>query len=314
MNKQAQYSLLRHYLMSKESFFTLESASDATEEEKKLIRAARKALEKTEASGRSFAAYDVEGDLLKDEKPSKKSFFGGMLGSSDPEPQVLEDVPSIDDFDPMTEDYDKALSKYWKQKGYSDVRRHDYAPSGTPYTMMGPDGKYYEASMDENLGKWTITPLGGSQHDGAEHPDDLPDTYNRTGPGLARQKESGYSILRRHLMQKIAEECAACGMDEAECDCEECKAASEAWTRSEGKNPEGGLNAKGRASYNKATGGNLKAPVSSEAADKSPAKAKRRSSFCSRMCGMKAKRTGSETSRDPDSRINKALRKWDCSC
>lgn len=303
--------------MSKESFFTLESASDATEEEKKLIRAARKALEKTEASGRSFAAYDVEGDLLKDEKPSKKSFFGGMLGSSDPEPQVLEDVPSIDDFDPMTEDYDKALSKYWKQKGYSDVRRHDYAPSGTPYTMMGPDGKYYEASMDENLGKWTITPLGGSQHDGAEHPDDLPDTYNRTGPGLARQKESGYSILRRHLMQKIAEECA-CGMDENECDCEECsgkaKSASEAWTRSEGKNPEGGLNAKGRASYNKSTGGNLKPPVSSEAAKKSPAKAKRRNSFCSRMCGMKAKNTGEKSKSDPDSRINKALRKWDCSC
>ena len=67
MNKQAQYSLLRHYLMSKESFFTLESASDATEEEKKLIRAARKALEKSEASGRSFAAYDVGGDLLKDQ-------------------------------------------------------------------------------------------------------------------------------------------------------------------------------------------------------------------------------------------------------
>lgn len=127
-------------------------------------------------------------------------------------------------------------------------------------------------------------------------------------------KQTQYSLLRHYLMQKIAEECAACGMDEAECDCEECKAASEAWTRSEGKNPEGGLNAKGRASYNKATGGNLRPPVSSAAAEKSPAKAKRRSSFCSRMCGMKAKRTSSETSRDPDSRINKALRKWDCSC
>jgi len=127
-------------------------------------------------------------------------------------------------------------------------------------------------------------------------------------------KQAQYSLLRHYLMQKIAAECAACGMDEEECDCEECKASSEAWTRSEGKNPEGGLNAKGRASYNKSTGGNLKPPVSAEAADKSPAKAKRRSSFCSRMCGMKAKRTGSEASRDPDSRINKALRKWDCSC
>ena len=37
-------------------------------------------------------------------------------------------------------------------------------------------------------------------------------------------------------------------------------AKSPAWQRKEGKNPSGGLNAKGRASYNKQTGGNLKAP------------------------------------------------------
>ena len=37
-------------------------------------------------------------------------------------------------------------------------------------------------------------------------------------------------------------------------------AKTPAWQRKEGKNPSGGLNAKGRASYNKATGGNLKAP------------------------------------------------------
>ena len=39
---------------------------------------------------------------------------------------------------------------------------------------------------------------------------------------------------------------------------------------------------------------------------------KRRSSFCSRMKGMKSKRTSSKTARDPDSRINKALRRWNC--
>ena len=40
--------------------------------------------------------------------------------------------------------------------------------------------------------------------------------------------------------------------------------------------------------------------------------AKRRKSFCSRMRGMKEKLTSSETARDPNSRINKALRKWNC--
>lgn len=85
-----------------------------------------------------------------------------------------------------------------------------------------------------------------------------------------------------------------------------------AWQRSAGKNEEGGLNAKGRASYNKATGGHLKAPVT----EKHPTgKAKaRRHSFCSRMCGMKRENTGASTAKDPDSRINKSLRKWNCKC
>jgi len=85
-----------------------------------------------------------------------------------------------------------------------------------------------------------------------------------------------------------------------------------AWTRKEGKNPEGGLNAKGRASYNKSTGGNLKAPVSKEEASKSPKSAARRKSFCARMEGMKKQNTSSKTANNPNSRINKSLRKWDC--
>lgn len=85
-----------------------------------------------------------------------------------------------------------------------------------------------------------------------------------------------------------------------------------AWQRKEGKNPDGGLNAKGRASYNNDTGGNLKAPVSKEQAKKSPKAASRRKSFCARMEGMKEKNTSSKTAKNPSSRINKALKKWDC--
>jgi hypothetical protein len=77
-----------------------------------------------------------------------------------------------------------------------------------------------------------------------------------------------------------------------------------AWQRAEGKNPEGGLNAKGRASYKAETGGTLKRPQ--------PEGGARRDSFCARMTGMKKKLTSSKTANDPDSRINKALRKWKC--
>lgn len=86
-------------------------------------------------------------------------------------------------------------------------------------------------------------------------------------------------------------------------------AKTAAWTRKEGKNPKGGLNAKGRASYNKATGGNLKPPAPKPKTEKD---ASRRKSFCSRMKGLKKKLTSSKTANDPNSRINKSLRAWNC--
>lgn len=85
--------------------------------------------------------------------------------------------------------------------------------------------------------------------------------------------------------------------------------ASPAWQRKEGKNPKGGLNAKGRASYNKATGGNLKPPAPNP---KNKKDAGRKKSFCARMQGMKEKLTSEKTKRDPNSRINKSLRAWKC--
>jgi hypothetical protein len=41
-------------------------------------------------------------------------------------------------------------------------------------------------------------------------------------------------------------------------------------------------------------------------------RAARRKSFCSRMSGMKKRLTNPENARDPDSPINKALRRWNC--
>jgi len=85
-------------------------------------------------------------------------------------------------------------------------------------------------------------------------------------------------------------------------------AKSPAWTRSEGKDPKGGLNAKGRASA-KAQGMNLKPPAPTPKTEKD---AGRKASFCARMTGMKEKLTSSETAKDPNSRINKSLRAWKC--
>jgi len=88
-----------------------------------------------------------------------------------------------------------------------------------------------------------------------------------------------------------------------------------AWTRKEGKNPEGGLNAKGVASYRAANpGSKLKTAVTTKPSKlkKGSKAAGRRKSFCSRMSGMKKKLTSAKTANDPNSRINKSLRKWNC--
>ena len=85
-------------------------------------------------------------------------------------------------------------------------------------------------------------------------------------------------------------------------------AKSPAWQRKEGKDPKGGLNAKGRASA-RAQGMNLKPPVSAKQAKRSPKAAARRRSFCARMSGMPGPM---KDSKGRPTRKALALRKWDC--
>ena len=83
------------------------------------------------------------------------------------------------------------------------------------------------------------------------------------------------------------------------------RGGSAAWTRKEGQSPSGGLNERGRKSYEAANpGSDLKAPQ--------PEGGPRKKAFCARMRGMKRKLTSAKTARDPDSRINKSLRKSKC--
>lgn len=81
-----------------------------------------------------------------------------------------------------------------------------------------------------------------------------------------------------------------------------------AWTRKEGQNPEGGLNAVGRASL-RAQGHDIKPPVSAKQAKKSPKAAARRKSFCARMSGMPGPM---KDENGKPTRKALSLRKWDC--
>lgn len=88
-----------------------------------------------------------------------------------------------------------------------------------------------------------------------------------------------------------------------------------AWQRKEGKSESGGLNRKGIESYRRENpGSKLSMAVTTKPSKLKPGSkaANRRKSFCARMGGMKKRLTSAKTARDPDSRINKALRKWNC--
>jgi hypothetical protein len=98
-------------------------------------------------------------------------------------------------------------------------------------------------------------------------------------------------------------------------DDEDLLSEAESWQNSSGKNKNGGLNKKGVASYRRShPGSKLQTAVTTKPSKlkKGSKAAKRRKSFCARMKGMKKHRAGAKTKRDPNSRINKALRKWHC--
>lgn len=88
-----------------------------------------------------------------------------------------------------------------------------------------------------------------------------------------------------------------------------------AWQRKEGKSESGGLNQKGVDSYRRENpGSKLQTAVTTKPSKLKPGSkaANRRKSFCARMSGMKKRLTSAKTANDPDSRINKSLRKWNC--
>ena len=88
-----------------------------------------------------------------------------------------------------------------------------------------------------------------------------------------------------------------------------------AWQRKEGKNPEGGLNKKGIASYRREhPGSHLSLAVTTKPSKlkKGSKSANRLKSFCARMKGLKKRLTSAKTAHDPNSRVNKSLRKWNC--
>ncbi len=140
--------------------------------------------------------------------------------------------------------------------------------------------------------------------------DDIPHWSSRAPDGTMLKKPGHPTAWKEEYMQATGKDPDDVGVTEEQFKAKPRRfaAGGGAWTRKEGKNPEGGLNAKGRASL-KAQGHDIKPPVSAKLAAKSPKAAARRKSFCARMSGMPGPM---KDEKGRPTRKALSLRKWDC--
>ena len=223
-------------------------------------------------------------------------------------------------------------SKITKAADYIDAAA-DYVDSGEmkkeSVTIQNADGNDYIEFIDlikpeKMKGISEGGPLlPGEKGSGASglrgmNPDEVR-KWKEQNPGGASKMDQKYKEIRGGINLPLAKTKAAKSLEVAHYNMKTFGRfmieASAAWQRKEGKNPEGGLNKKGIASYRKENpGSNLSLAVTTKPSElkKGSKSANRRKSFCSRMSGMKKKLTSAKTANDPNSRINKSLRKWNC--
>ena len=90
---------------------------------------------------------------------------------------------------------------------------------------------------------------------------------------------------------------------------------NEDWEKVNRKDKTSGMSKKAVKAYRRENpGSKLQTAVTTKPSKlkKGSKAAKRRKSFCARMSGMKKSRASAKTKRDPNSNINKALRRWNC--
>ena len=281
----------------------------------KKARAAHWARTKKMDPGNPAAYEPAPGDKTAKTKESKYTkAYRAKFG---------EDIEMEEDY--IDEDATTGLAKKAKESGISigtlrkvynrgmAAWRTGHRPGTTPqqwamarvnsYITKGK-GTYGGADKDlhEDLDEacWTGYKKIGMKKKGKKMvPDCVPESYQKTK-----------NIIKQSIREMLESQCS-CG---GNCECDKPKPKKIVDENKEYENPTGGLSQKGRDHYNSTTGSHLQAPVTKE-----PSKLKkgsksynRRKSFCARMGGMKKRLTSAKTANDPDSRINKALRKWNC--
>lgn len=159
------------------------------------------------------------------------------------------------------------------------------------------------AKLAQSMKKKDVKDFASTKHDGLPEKKKVEEEteINEIAPALAAGAALGIAAGGAALVKKAAETGKALRKN-AERRMGKEPVKESAWQRKEGKNPSGGLNEKGRKSYERENpGSDLKAPQ--------PEGGPRKRSFCARMGGMKGPM---KDEKGRPTRKALALRKWKC--
>jgi hypothetical protein len=164
------------------------------------------------------------------------------------------------------------------------------------------------------LGEGPSFEIGGKKTTGmgAMTPRDV-DRLKQGNPGAAGKIDQKYQQIRQGVNLPLAKKETKKELQVAhyEPDLKSFQQFMEDWQSVNRKDKTDGLSQKAVDAYRSENPGSKLQTAVTEKKPKGK-RAKRRANFCRRMKGMKSKLTSTKTARDPDSRINKALRRWNC--
>jgi hypothetical protein len=223
-------------------------------------------------------------------------------------------------------------SKITKAADYIDTAA-DYVDSGEMakegVSIEDVNGNHYAEFIDiikpeplkasrgigsEMLGEGPSFEIGGKKTTGmgGMTPQDV-DRLKQGNPGAAGKIDQKYQQIRQGINLPLAKKETKKETQVAhyEPDLKTFQQFMEDWQSVNRKDKTDGLSQAAVNAYRRENPGSK---LQTAVTEKKPGgkRAKRRKSFCRRMKGMKSKLTSAKTARDPDSRINKALRRWRC--
>jgi hypothetical protein len=223
--------------------------------------------------------------------------------------ETVEHPTTVQEFMDIMKDFLPLAMQELKIKNLPHIKLEKYIKDSSQPTF----GKYVNDENTIHVGIENRHPLDVMRtlahelvHFKQGQEDRLDATSGETGSPIENEAHELAGIIMRHFGKRYPHYFTDTAITLSE---------SEAWQKSSGKNKNGGLNKKGVKSYRAShPGSHLKTAVTTKPSKlkKGSKASKRRKSFCARMKGMKKHRTGAKTKHDPNSRINKSLRKWHC--